>query len=423
MFDRIVVIADDFTGACDTGVQLATSTRFCPVILDVSDPQALVKRIGDALDLYGSVVVDTASRHSVAADAAAVVSRCAHAAVTAKANVVYKKIDSTLRGNIAHEIAAAVKGSDRGIAVVAPAYPAAGRTTRNGLCLVDGTPVVETEFGTDPRSPVSSSRIRDVLPDSRVLHAASAEDLRACLDKADPGTIVVADATSETDLDRIVEVCSDRIAELVMVGSAGLAEAIARGRTADGEEVLNENRGTAGAPDKSAQHGVLAVVGSRSERARRQISRAATDHGCRVIELSLVPTDGSWSVSPAVVTEIIEALGSNRRVIVVPPHRLDPNGPGAEDVSAALSSTAARTWATGKVLGFFLTGGDTARSVAAAVGATEILIRSQVEPGVPAVTLIRQGDPIRAVTKAGGFGSDDAIVRAFDYLMEDSCWV
>lgn len=421
MFDRIVVIADDFTGACDTGVQLATATRVCPVILDVSDARSLEIRIRDALDRWGSVVVDTESRHSGAADAAEVVLRCSHAAVAANADVVYKKVDSTLRGNIAHELAAAVTGSGRNIAVVAPAYPAAGRTTRDGLCLVDGTPVAETEFASDSRSPVTSSRILDVLPEeSRVFHAASADDLRVILDRTDPPAMVVVDATNETDLDRIVEVCGDQIAELVMVGSAGLAEAVARARTAVGEKGLNEKRVE---PGKRTRQSVLAIVGSRSERARRQISRAVTESGCRVIALDLVPTDGSWSVSPAVVTEIIEALGSSRRVVVTSPERVAPDGPGAEDVSAALSSIAARAWDTGKVLGFFLTGGDTARSVADALGATEILIRAEVEPGVPAVTLIRQNGPIRAVTKAGGFGSDDAIVRAFDYLMEDTCWV
>ena len=84
------------------------------------------------------------------------------------ARLVYKKLDSTLRGNVAAELAAAFGAAGRERAIVAPAFPAAGRTTVGGTQLVHGVPVDETEMRDDPQTPVREAHVPTLL-DERVL--------------------------------------------------------------------------------------------------------------------------------------------------------------------------------------------------------------------------------------------------------------
>src|SRR3712207_1977795 len=140
----IAIIADDLTGAADSGVQLvragyrtAVVFRGCPVPSE-SDLDA--------------VALDTDSRPMPAGFAAKRVVEAANAVRDAR--IVYKKMDSTLRGPVAAELVAALEATGHRTAVVAPAFPAAGRTTVGGVQLIRGAPVHETGFAEDPKTPV-----------------------------------------------------------------------------------------------------------------------------------------------------------------------------------------------------------------------------------------------------------------------------
>lgn len=144
---KVAVIADDLTGAADTGVQLvragyrtAVAFRGFPV------PPA------DDLD---AVAVDTDSRAMSAASAAKLVVEAGHRMRGAR--VVFKKVDSTLRGPMAAELSAALEATGREVAVFCPAFPDAGRTVSGGVLLVNGVPVHETGFRDDPVTPVLES--------------------------------------------------------------------------------------------------------------------------------------------------------------------------------------------------------------------------------------------------------------------------
>src|SRR5829696_1376949 len=145
----IAIISDDLTGAADTGVQLVRAGYRTAVVFQNSP-------LPDEVDL-DAVALDADSRSLPAGFAAKRVVEAAHAVRDAR--VVYKKLDSTLRGPLAAEIAAALGATGRGTAVVAPAFPAAGRATVGGVQLVRGTPVHETEFADDPKAPVRQGHL------------------------------------------------------------------------------------------------------------------------------------------------------------------------------------------------------------------------------------------------------------------------
>ncbi len=135
---EVVAIADDFTGANDAGVSLALSGKKVSVAFQTPFT-------GDT----DALVINSESRALRASEAAEKLTH--YAAEINAAKWLVKKIDSTLRGNPGAEVEALLRLSGQRQAIIAPAFPAAGRTTQNGVCLVKGVPVTETEFASDPK--------------------------------------------------------------------------------------------------------------------------------------------------------------------------------------------------------------------------------------------------------------------------------
>ncbi|MGO8565420.1 four-carbon acid sugar kinase family protein, partial [Rhizobium ruizarguesonis] len=67
----------------------------------------------------------------------------------ASAEILYNTVDSTIRGHVGAEVSAARAASGRAVSIVAPAFPAGGRTTEGGLQLLRGVPLEKTEFAMD----------------------------------------------------------------------------------------------------------------------------------------------------------------------------------------------------------------------------------------------------------------------------------
>ena len=148
---RLLMIADDFTGALDTGVQLAAHGIPTQVVVGQADLSACSSTV---------LVVDTETRHLSAAKAAEAVARLTRSAVENGVGCIYKKTDSALRGNIGAELAALLKASGARNLPFLPAFPQIGRTTKKGVHYIDGVPVNESPFGIDPFEPVRCAAVR-----------------------------------------------------------------------------------------------------------------------------------------------------------------------------------------------------------------------------------------------------------------------
>ncbi len=146
---RGLVLADDSTGALECGSLLATLGLAATVTLS-PQPAALPQ---------GVLIVDTNTRHATPSQAHALLQSWAAAPAP-----LYKKTDSTLRGNIPAELSALPAP-----VLYLPAYPAVGRTLHQGILHVHGTPVHLTEFAADPRQPVRSSNLLALLPSAKLL--------------------------------------------------------------------------------------------------------------------------------------------------------------------------------------------------------------------------------------------------------------
>ena len=82
---------------------------------------------------------------------------------------LFKKVDSTLRGHIGLEVSAMLAESGAPWAFVAPAFPAMGRTQRDGLLYVGGRPLAQSQEGTDPFSETRSDSVVAMLRDPTAL--------------------------------------------------------------------------------------------------------------------------------------------------------------------------------------------------------------------------------------------------------------
>jgi uncharacterized protein YgbK (DUF1537 family) len=385
----IAVIADDLTGAADAGVQLVHAGYRTAVFF--REPEALA----DGLD---AVSFDTDTRTMPAGFAAKRVLDAAHAA--REARIVYKKLDSTLRGNVAAELAAALGGARRERAVVAPAFPAAGRTTVGGIQRLRGVPVAETELANDPHTPVRLSHVPSLLAE-----AFSSVGVLGVGDLADPEAIrrilkdnecVVADAHSDADLEALVRAVPepDRV---LWAGSAGLA--LALGRVYPGPWAREAGVQSAGVRP------VLVVVGSLSGVAREQVRRLVDEHG----EVAFPVEAGGLERTVAAVRD---ALAGRPCAVVHSPEERAVSG---ESVLGSLAEVAWVLSEEGFFEGLVLTGGATAVGVARRLGASGIRLEGEVEAGVPRGTLIGPR-PYPVVTKAGGFGGPGTLVGAVEAL-------
>ncbi|MVO17094.1 four-carbon acid sugar kinase family protein [Parasedimentitalea huanghaiensis] len=196
LIPSVGILADDLTSAADGGAPFGEKGLEIRIIR-----KGIRQETGSA----EVVSIDCATRSLD--EAAAIKATTLATRSIAGARVLYKTIDSTLRGHIRAEIGAAFLASGRNRLVVAPAFPDAGRITRNGVQFVHGLPVCQSNYAQDPVHPIQSSNISDCIP-SDILN------------------VIILDAETQQDLNDQVTALGE-IETTLWVGSPGMAKALA----------------------------------------------------------------------------------------------------------------------------------------------------------------------------------------------------
>jgi uncharacterized protein YgbK (DUF1537 family) len=360
---KVLVLADDLTGAGDTVVSFARSGWTSLLSLSGGWSQTPSE---DAI----AVTLDTRRDPRAATVTAQAVADLA-------GDRLYLKIDSTVRGRVAEQVGGALAGRRRSrphsFAVLCPAYPAMGRTVEDGHVLVRGVPVHETAAGTDPVTPVRESDLRGLVPGSGL--AAGADLVRAIRDAAREHDVVLVDARTQDDLDRLAAAVAEIGPDAVPVGSAGLAASLAR-VWRDGPPVAPDR---VVVPDGSR---ALVVVSSLHDVARAQVAEL----------------EGAGS-----------AVGLPVDLLVTPTEHEDG---AAERRARDLATEAAAVLADARHGLLVLVGGDGAAQTLIALGATGIRVVDALVEGVPVGTVVGGAHAGLAVaTKAGGFGDAHTLVH------------
>ena len=416
---KLAVIADDLSGAGDSGLQFAKRGLRTVVLIDPGAAAYLTR--DEEPDV---VVLDTDSRQAPSAEAGRRVRDAAWAVRRLGAPLVYKKIDSTLRGNIGAELATLLDALPGAGAIVAPSYPAAGRSVVGGRLFVRGVELAASEFARDPIWPMTDSRAAMVVRRQSWLRVgeipldvvrSGAEAVLASAETAYGAgqPICVADAETAEDLACIARAIALRSGLLIGVGSAGLVEEYVEAFGLVGEEKREP------APGTLAALPALVAVGSVNPVSRRQLARVVAD-GAVAAQLQAGKAEDEAEVD-RVSAEAVAAVRSGRSVALSLEGERVEEGESPIEASLRLAAALARAvvgvLAACEVSGLVLTGGDTARAVALALGARGLLVEREVLPGIPRSRLLGGTRPgLAVVTKAGGFGGPEALAEAVGFL-------
>jgi uncharacterized protein YgbK (DUF1537 family) len=405
MQDRWLILADDLTGATDAGAQFA-----CRGI------DAFVSW-GDSRFAYESPVVawDLATRQLEPA-AAAAKHRAALRRLLTPDRRLYKKIDSTLRGQPAAEIAA-LRATLRELSrpaqgVFAPANPAMGRTTRDSRVLVNGKPLEDSETWRREHS-YRDANLAAILRDAGLTVNAitldnirgDARALRAKFEDA-PDSIVVCDAKTDADLANIVAASFDVAG--FFIGTAGLAKAIAA------RYALQERKIRVGVPPAS---GVLTVVGSMASASHAAVRELAATPGVHRVCLSRQLLLGAWLDTPGrpdAASQIARMLESGTDVVVeIEPASDAKAGPDVRLVERLAKFLTPAMW---HISGLIVTGGETAAALFAEWWAESLFLVGEAEPGLALGILPLQDTRIPVIIKPGAFGDAGCLVRSLERL-------
>lgn len=402
----VLVLADDFTGANDAGVSFAERGMTTDVVFDPNYQ-------GTAQ----AVIVNSDSRAKSPDVAAIIVQQLlANIATRIQPRWMVKKIDSTLRGNLGAELEAAIKVLGVTAAVVAPAYPAAGRVTRNGHCYVNGALLTDTEFATDPKTPVSRADIVGLLQlqTSLPCRVVTSEQLADVLQSSDAliPQILIVDAQDDAHLEQIVSAVATQSLHTLLVGSAGICDALARHVTRTKTDPL------------------LAVVGSMSEIAQQQM--AALMAHPNVVKLDVDIHDAFCSTANDYVYRAMSILQQGNHCLISTCsthsarehiddlcHRLGMSRAElGENICTFIASLVGEVLSKCTPGALYLSGGDIAIAVARELGASGFRITGRVAQCVPLGRFLGGRWQRPVMTKAGGFGDEMTLSDVVNYIEE-----
>lgn len=430
MVNQIAIIADDLTGANDSGIQLTEKGINTSVLFEIPKQ----------MDFLGQgIVIDTNSRALSKEKAISVTREASKFIKNLHYKHVYKKMDSTLRGHIGHELQAMSSIFDPEFLVIAPAFPDMGKVTKSGYHYVQDRLIAETEIAKDPTHPVLESYIPSLIEQQidEPVGLLTKEDLQ-CNNrfqkkltewKTEKIRMICCDAETEQDLKVLAQKFSRETNRIIWAGSAGLAEVLPQVLKIEQKKQNIFYEGS---------NAAMTVCGSLSEKTQIQIHYALQQKNVEGIELDPMQMfQEQWKVQKSsYIKTCLEIITQKKDVVLYVPSNEDirrqvkefgkAKGLSNYEIGETISNKIAELVVDVKAHlpwldRFVLTGGDTAKAITQSLGAIGLHLIKQLEPGVPLVSLIGKDESL-VVTKAGAFGREDSIYHAMLALKEKATY-
>lgn len=384
---KLVVIADDLTGAADTAARCVQAGLSAEIWLERSPALA-----SDAIST-GVVSLSTDSRFLPPEEANDRVSD-ALAALSAWSGVVwYKKIDSTLRGNLGAELDAMLAMLPATVAVVCPAFPAQGRGLQDGALVYAGAapkhlPTLLRQQSTLPVGAIGLNTVRQG-PDAL---ASAIDALRKRGER-----VLVVDGMTESDLGTVVA-AAQQAGNCLLCGSAGLVAPLASRLAATQRPRVETHAMIPPGP-------ILALVGSGSDRAHRQIAQVSKSHAMRVRSLA-----HGWYGADLVGAQS-HPVGDWLIHLAKPDSAVALEGAVARAEAARLADIAYAAVERLQPGVLFVVGGDTAYYVLRRLGIQRLIVTEELLPGIPLTFgTDRWGTRRGIVLKPGNFGDEQTLI-------------
>ena len=401
---KLLLLADDYTGALDTAVRFTKNGLSVAVTTHLSAETLREHAYADVIAL------DAESRHLPPREAYAVVYHAAKLAHAAGIPYVYKKTDSTLRGNIGAELDAAMAAYASEVCAFLPAFPRQGRTTSAGIHYVHGVALHESPLAKDPFNPVFTSSVQEILRSqcqqrTQTIPAPDTQEMPSL--SAEPSGILVFDA--ETDAH--IRACAAWIAQnniRVMAGCAGLAEHLC-------STLLSAAAPQPIPPTHCAK--ALILCGSLADASLEQVLFAERAGVASLLVPSELKSQPNFLATPggqALLDTILTQARHNPALLVkLAPAQPETRGqgwaweqsPGARE--RLVQNTGTLTAKLMREGGFDLLvvfGGDTLFGIIHALNGATLTPRAELQPGVVESSLRFGQRCCTLVTKAGGLG-------------------
>lgn len=386
---RLAIIADDLSGALDSAAPFAARGGDARVVISL---EALAAVLATWQGQWPDVIaVNTESRHLPSEVAALRVSEAVRLLKRVAPQQWFKKVDSTLRGQVVAECTALREALGLPL-LLAPAVPAQGRTVRHAEVWVDGVPLADTTYQQDALSTPLVGPIDQAFWDS----GRPLQCYRSGPHVQLPSGDCIADGESDEELSALYTRVLSAGRSRAMAGAAGLATAIAQRLFGGAEAPLRA---------LSSVHAVLYAIGSRSPRAAEQLQQLRQ----HVPGLAVIKACTESSATP-----LNSSLTSGAHVVVP--------GEGEERMASQVAQSMATkvadiasAWREGETCLLFLTGGDIAMAVLTHLRVSYISVETEWSPGV-ALGCMDGDRRKRVMTKAGGFGDPQLLVRLHHQL-------
>ncbi len=331
-----------------------------------------------------------------------------------------KKTDSGLRGNISSEITAVMDASGIKVAAFIPAFPQMNRVVVGGISYIDGIPINKSVFGTDPFNPVKIERVADLFSNQKhtVREYSDPDDF---LTHQTEEQIAVFDSAARSDIRAIIDVLEQNGCNRLYAGCAGLAD------------VLAEEMGSGEAPDTTPERAdcFLAVCGSINPISQRQIQYAAQQGFMRLNIPGEEINDTAFAESDAFndyIAEINTTLAEHKVCLVDTGNNTDnlnghagiSNDFDPDIIAGNLGKILRATLAGGMHPVIMIIGGDTLYHITDELSCLGLQLISEPERGVACIRMKTGTDEYTALTKSGGFGDEQLIVRLIGRFLDST---
>lgn len=383
---KILLIADDYTGANDTGIKIAE--RGYEVEVSLKTDEVIESDI---------CVIDTESRNISGNDARKIINKTLNSINNLYNYLfIYKKVDSTLRGNIKEECEEIIKYYKPEIVIFNPAYPVLGRKIIDGIHFVNDLRLKETEFASDPEKPVEEDDIRKIFDTTSCHHTL--EEVRNGL-TIEEG-VNTFDTELDSDLAEIAKKCLDLNKKILYIGSAGLCDALF-------DELIIKDP-------------ALAIVGSVSKENEMTVDYCAK-MGVKVLELTLkdfVEDKYENTLKTALETldageDLLITTSKNRKSYDESKLYLENKGLNQdEEFRNLIEVLVEEIVIKSKLSGLFITGGTTAFNALKALKASGTVLLRELEPGIIISEIKGLESELLMVSKAGAFGNERTIYNS-----------
>ena len=405
---KVFIMADDFTGALDTGVQFSNYGVNTVVTSD------LEFEFGDTTEPIEVLVINTETRYLNKHEAYEVIKKIAMKAKEENIQYIFKKVDSALRGNVASELRALSDVFEDVSIPFIPAYPEQNRFSYEGVLHIDSFPVSESAFGQDPYEPVTESHIPSLL-----------------LKEADLNTYVTKKYEIPPNEERILLMESYSDEEMlsqgnelfmndaltITVGCAGFAKALAN--------IIYKKRD---ATQNDIELPLLIVSGSVNPATKKQIVFAEAN-GFERISLTIEQlwdkqywdtVKGQENIHHYLQIEqplMFETFGdiSTEKVDELSDHRNEVRF----RIAQSLGYLVKNLMSNGIKRTLLFTGGDTLYQSMRVLGITEIKPLKELFPGIVFGSIYFKDEQHYVITKSGGFGNENLFIKLNELVCDE----